>query len=280
MKTYLLCLTLLVGATSFAQTTACNEPCMQRELRWASGTPYIDFSNDANTDYDARFILYNDDLVWFYGGDLGIAEGSVRVTGVNAGININASWASYLKMGDANTGNPSLQLVTDWSGRDGTMIVNNWGNPSNPGVAVGTTRVNDGVAFSVVRGVQLVNGLPSTEGEQIVTVLGNGNMGVGTNAPDAKLAVNGQIHATEVRVTANVPGPDYVFEKEYALVPLDELRSFIEKNKHLPEVPSAKQMEEDGIKVGEMNLLLLKKVEELTLYVLQLKEELDKVKAK
>jgi hypothetical protein len=70
-----------------------------------------------------------------------------------------------------------------------------------------------------------------------------------------------------------VPGPDYVFESSYKLPPLEEVSSFINKNKHLPEVSSASTMEENGINLGEMNMLLLKKVEELTLYMIELKKE-------
>jgi hypothetical protein len=97
-----------------------------------------------------------------------------------------------------------------------------------------------------------------------------GNMGIGTNAPDAKLAVKGTIHAQEVKVDLSVPGPDYVFEPTYDLKPLSEIETYIKENKHLPEVPSAKEMEANGVQLGEMNMLLLKKVEELTLYVIEL----------
>ena len=81
--------------------------------------------------------------------------------------------------------------------------------------------------------------------------------------------MNGTIHAKEVKVDLSVPGPDYVFEEDYPLASLDEINDYITKNKHLPEVPSAKEMEAEGIKTGEMNMLLLKKVEELTLLLIQ-----------
>ena len=99
-------------------------------------------------------------------------------------------------------------------------------------------------------------------------VLKNGNVGIGTSSPDAKLTVSGQVHAQEVKVTVNAPGPDYVFEKDYQLTSLEEIKNYIDQNKHLPEVPSAKEMEKNGIQLGEMNMLLLKKIEELTLHLL------------
>jgi hypothetical protein len=100
----------------------------------------------------------------------------------------------------------------------------------------------------------------------------NGDVGIGTATPREKLSVNGKIRAHEVKVeTAN--WPDYVFEKGYELKNLDEIEKFIEANKHLPEVPSAKEVEKNGIELGEMNKILLKKIEELTLYLIDVKKE-------
>jgi hypothetical protein len=97
-----------------------------------------------------------------------------------------------------------------------------------------------------------------------------GNIGIGVLYPDAKLTVDGSIKCEEVSVElVQGTGPDYVFEKEYNLLPLKELEAYINQNKHLPEVPSAKEMEANGLNLREMNLLLLKKVEELTLHLLE-----------
>jgi hypothetical protein len=109
-------------------------------------------------------------------------------------------------------------------------------------------------------------------------VVSSGNVGVGTMAPDQKLTVKGKIHAEEVIINLSVPAPDYVFDKSYDLKSLEELKKFIDENKHLPEVPSAKEMEKEGVKVGEMEMILLKKVEELTLYMIQTRKELSDLK--
>jgi len=113
-----------------------------------------------------------------------------------------------------------------------------------------------------------------------ITVNAAGNVGIGTSIPDAKLAVKGIIHAQEVKVDLSVPGPDYVFANDYKLPTIEQVKSFIKENQHLPEVPSAKEMEANGVNVGEMNMLLLKNIEELTLYVIELKQQLDEVQKK
>ncbi len=100
----------------------------------------------------------------------------------------------------------------------------------------------------------------------------DGKIGVGLTNPGYLLSVNGVAAATEVQVKTNV-GADYVFESSYDLLPLTELEKYLKVNKHLPEVPPAKEMIENGIKLSEMNVLLLKKVEELTLYMIELKKE-------
>ncbi|WP_109830898.1 hypothetical protein [Reichenbachiella versicolor] len=103
-------------------------------------------------------------------------------------------------------------------------------------------------------------------------------VGIGTTNPDALLAVNGTIHCEEVLVDTNVPDvPDYVFEEDYDLRSLEDTKSYIQANKHLPEVPSAVEMSENGMNLTEMNLLLLKKIEELTLHQIELLERIKKL---
>jgi hypothetical protein len=108
----------------------------------------------------------------------------------------------------------------------------------------------------------------------------NGNVGIGSTNPNEKLTVNGTIYGKEVKVDLNVPGPDYVFEKDYDLQPLSEVESFINQHKHLPEIPSAEEMKANGIYLQEMNMLLLKKVEELTLHLIKQEKEIETLKQK
>jgi hypothetical protein len=104
----------------------------------------------------------------------------------------------------------------------------------------------------------------------------DGSVGIGTSNPQNKLDVNGTIHAKEFK--ASLDGwSDYVFENGYKLLSLNEVEKYIEANKRLPDIPSAAEVKDDGVNLGEMNALLLKKVEELTLYVIELNKEISKL---
>src|SRR5690606_7391977 len=89
--------------------------------------------------------------------------------------------------------------------------------------------------------------------------------------------VKGTIHTQEVRVNMN-NWSDYVFEDDYDLPSLSEVERYIKKYKHLPEVPSASEVMENGIQLGEMNAILLKKIEELTLHMIAQEKELQKLR--
>jgi hypothetical protein len=103
-----------------------------------------------------------------------------------------------------------------------------------------------------------------------IRILSNGNVGIGTTTPDTKFTVNGTIHTKEVKVDLLSPMvPDYVFANDYKIKALKEVEEYIKKNNHLPEIPSAKEFEKNGLMLAEMNMSLLKKVEELTLYAIE-----------
>lgn len=90
---------------------------------------------------------------------------------------------------------------------------------------------------------------------------------------DYKLAVDGVVLAKEVQIKNDETWPDFVFEKNYNLLSLNELEEFININKHLPELPTKEEVADNGIGLGEMQAKLLQKVEELTLYMIELKKE-------
>mgnify|MGYP003582762675 CR=1 FL=1 len=121
-----------------------------------------------------------------------------------------------------------------------------------------------------------------------------GNTGVGTYTPNAKfhvngamligsnnsrvangysLSVTGRIICTDITSLPTSSWPDYVFDKEYKIMPLDQLEASINKNKHLPNIPSAKEIETNGIAIGEMSRKTMEKIEELTLYIIELNKK-------
>lgn len=151
------------------------------------------------------------------------------------------------------------------------------------------THFNNRLTLGRMSGLSIANDL---------IIANDGNVGVGTTAPNAKLhvatnmmigggnptagyalSVNGKIISEEVRVEADVSWPDYVFDESYNLRPLSELEHFIRLNKHLPEIPSAAEIKKDGIMLGDMNKRLLEKVEELTLYLMQQEKKINQLQA-
>lgn len=96
--------------------------------------------------------------------------------------------------------------------------------------------------------------------------------------PGYELNVNGQIVAEEVLVQNSTNWPDYVFADDYSLRDLSDVEAFITTHKHLPDVPSAVDMEKDGINLGEMDKTLLRKIEELTLYLLEIRKDVERLR--
>ena len=105
----------------------------------------------------------------------------------------------------------------------------------------------------------------------------NGNVGIGTSTPDSKLTVNGTIHSKEVKVDMN-GWSDFVFKKEYNLPTLEEVEKHIAEKGYLENIPSEKEVLENGISLGEMNAKLLQKIEELTLYSIEQNKEINLLK--
>lgn len=105
----------------------------------------------------------------------------------------------------------------------------------------------------------------------------NGNIGIGVTNPTVKLAVNGKVNCKEVEVTLT-GWPDYVFNSDYNLLSLGEVESYISANNHLPGVPSQSEVLKNGNNLGQMDAVLLQKIEELTLYMIDLKKQNDQLK--
>ena len=219
----------------------------------------VDFSSDGGTSKGSLSAA---------NGVLGIGGAS---SGTNAFMNIN------LNSGNVGIGttSPSYKLELQTLAPTKAAYFQTSGSwqaidfSSDGGISKGSLSAANGV---------LGIGSASTGTNAYMNIkLNSGNIGIGTTTPDAKLAVKGTVHANEVKVDLNVPGPDYVFADNYQLPTLNELKTYIDQHKHLPEVPSAKEMEANGINLGEMNMLLLKKIEELTLYQIEAMKRIEKL---
>ena len=105
-------------------------------------------------------------------------------------------------------------------------------------------------------------------------------IGIGvTSVPtDYKLAVGGKAIMEVGRVDVASQWPDYVFGKDYHLLTPSELKAYIEKNGHLPNVPSAARVKAEGLDVAEINVLLVQKIEELSLHIIQLQQRINTLK--
>ncbi|GMN06252.1 hypothetical protein MTsPCn5_16410 [Croceitalea sp. MTPC5] len=159
--------------------------------------------------------------------------------------------------------NPGIHFVQDGALVTYFVEVEGQANTKSTGTTANALIIG---SESSNRDIQLING------DQVQMTVKNSGVGIGTIDPDGyKLAVKGKIRAEEIKVETG--WADYVFKEDYDLPTLDEVEKHIKEKGHLINIPSAKEVEENGVQLGEMNKLLLEKIEELTLYVIELKKE-------
>ena len=126
-------------------------------------------------------------------------------------------------------------------------------------------------------GNKIVGSSASTNG-LFVGTNGNVRIGAGSGNPSKALEVNGIVRSKEVLV--EITGwSDFVFEKDYKLMSLAEVEQFVKQHGHLPDVPSANEVEENGIGLGEMNALLLQKIEEMTLHLIEMEKRIQELES-
>jgi len=237
-------------------------------------------------------------------GSLGIAAYSKIGSGQGYGCTGCAS-AGFIELYNGTTGNMTLQ-----SGNSFKLLL----NPLGGNVGIGTTTPNGNHFSSSAQNVLNIAGnLPvlqfndvdnnkasyvgmsantlyvggsggvglqlQTNGAPVMHLGVSGNVGIGIENPTTKLAVNGVIQATKLKVT-QTPWADFVFNKGYKLRTLESLEEFILQNKHLPGVPSESEVKRNGVDIADTQVLLLQKIEELTLYAIQQYKDNSELRAR
>lgn len=142
-------------------------------------------------------------------------------------------------------------------------------------IAMTMTKPNENRAGFFVGSTEIISAT-AAEKAFIINRRDIGVAGVGTNV--FQVLGSGKVYATEINVQLT-PFPDYVFLPDYDLMPLSEVKDYISENGHLPNVPTAETVAEKGLDLGEMNRVLVEKVEELTLYLLQQEERIQALEA-
>jgi hypothetical protein len=224
----------------------------------------------------------------------GIFSGAI--SGIGQDFYVNASTTSTLG-GQSTPGNVLIQSISGGIFRRNSGDVGigtttpttklevltpdaNWGMlHTNGTVRVGTYVGSSGgwVATQTNNPLYFATGLGTTNDFAQITLLTNGNVGIGTLNPTYPLSVNGTIQAKEVRVETG--WSDFVFAKNYKLPSLNDVEKYIDKNKHLEGIPSADDIQKNGLAVADVQTKMMQKIEELTLYVIELQKEVDQLKA-
>jgi hypothetical protein len=191
----------------------------------------------------------------------------------NVGIGSSSPIAT-LDIKGSNALQPALNL--DKTGTSGSSVelarFNAPGGSGSFNVALISAQTNGTNSANSILSIKPIatNGMSWVEG---INVIAGGFVGIGTtDTKGNKLGVNGTIIANEITVKV-YPWSDYVFADDYKLP--SETENYIKQNKHLPDVPSAAEVEENGVKVGEMEAILLKKIEELTLLMIEQNKQLQ-----
>ncbi|MBL6448707.1 hypothetical protein JMN32_20510 [Fulvivirga sp. 29W222] len=224
----------------------------------------------------------------------GSGNSSLRFNYGTTNSHLNSNIATFNASGNIGFGTttPEEKLhvigTSSIEGNIGTPTINHW-LPGSHTLELTNTDAGDvvlsfhraGLSNAAIKHSSSMGLIFSGNGEynsNHMHITRDGYVGIGTSTPGTyKLAVEGKIGAREIQVKTGT-WADYVFEEDYKLADLSEVEKYIKENKHLPGIPTTAEVEKDGVNLGEMNVKLLEKVEELTLYVIELKKEIEELK--
>lgn len=201
--------------------------------------------------------------------NIGAAGASAACSGINI-FSLMQAEGIFQSWGADPTGTQFTTMSMGFDGANGIIEVQNTNSTivSPPGLLINYYCGRDVYVCTGAEGGNIVMGTSVT-----------GNVGIGTtNFAGYKLSVNGRIRAKEIVVETG--WSDFVFAPTYKLMPLETLEKYIKANNHLPEVPSAEEITKNGLKVAETQTIMMQKIEELTLYMIEQNKKMIELQAK
>jgi hypothetical protein len=255
-------------------------------VRWALGTKTAESGNGTGSDFSLFSYADNGDFlsepltIRRSNGYLGLGEANPAAR-FHIGTYLQQTAIKIGKLHDA--GNINVPIGASCGGYD--IDFYGWRDvyADQVGARIRAERINAyydnnalvqamDIAFSTSTGA---DGSSLTEKMRIKS---DGKVGIGVSKPQYELTVNGTIGGRKVKVTQET-WADFVFESSYQLRSIPELQAFIKENGHLPEVPKAEEVKNDGLDLGEMDTKLLQKIEELTLYIIEQHKQIQELRA-
>ena len=258
-------LSVYTTATIYGSGTSSKYGFLHKQGSTAIGTKIDPTYNGSAT---ARFgTQTNNDLAFFTNDNAANAMTISTLGNVGIGANPPAnSTRLYIK------GNASSNII-EANTSNVSMTLQNIGDTAG---GIGTATNHD---FSLFAYNHLSQFTAKTNGDVEMAVANNANVRIGSSVPSSyKLAVNGNILSKEIVVQS--AWADYVFDENYQIPELKDVETFIGKNKHLPGIPSATDIETYGLKVGDVQTKMMAKIEELTLYIISLNKKIEALESK
>ena len=261
------------------------------DLGLASGTKYGYYLSSTNSSGNMFGGYFNFPTTSSY-NKYGLYINIPSTSGTNIGIyslvsssNTN-SYSGFFSGKTYFTGNvgigtliPAALLHLDGGGTDASL--------SGGGYLISGSTTSTNIVMDDNEIMARNNGAASTlyvnhDGGDLNLCYASGNVMIGASVPATGylLSVDGKIMCEELKVQLSQNWPDYVFDEKYKMLSISDMKSFVKTNKHLPGIPSASEMKENGISVGEMQTKMMQKIEEMSLYIIELQNQIDELKGK